>query len=62
MSACLFGETGILTRTGEGRTAYGRSICVTGWVDAYRLTLALGQGWHRLFESGRSSLRFLRRW
>lgn len=53
---------GILTRTGEGRTAYGRSICVTGWVDAYLLTLALGQGWHRLFESGRSSLRFLRRW
>ena len=31
----------LLTRNGEGHTAYGRSSCVTGLVDTYLLTLAV---------------------
>lgn len=31
----------LLTRKGEGHTAYGRSTCVTGLVDTYLLTLAV---------------------
>ena len=31
----------LLTRKGEGHTAYGRSICVTGLADTYLLTLAV---------------------
>jgi pimeloyl-ACP methyl ester carboxylesterase len=31
----------LLTRKGEGHTAYGRSSCVTGLVDTYLLTLAI---------------------
>ncbi len=31
----------LLTRTGEGHTAYGKSACIDGLVDAYLLTLAV---------------------
>ena len=31
----------LLTRTGEGHTAYGKSPCIDGLVDAYLLTLAV---------------------
>ena len=31
----------LLTRTGEGHTAYGKSDCIDGLVDAYLLTLAV---------------------
>ena len=31
----------LLTRTGEGHTAYGKSTCIDGLVDAYLLTLAV---------------------
>lgn len=31
----------LLTRNGEGHTAYASSTCVTGLVDTYLLTLAV---------------------
>jgi hypothetical protein len=49
-------------REPEGHTAYGRSVCVAGWVDTYLMTLRGRQGWHRLSRERPWSVRFLRRW